>query len=693
MTGTCEFGPSFVDTPKGDLDSSNSIDDADNLLVENSILFPYGTTELFPAMRDSNHQLVYQSAHDYAECSNAGICNRQLGECECFPGFTGTGCQRMKCPGTERECSGHGICQSLKKIANKNSKSEYKLWNKNLVHGCLCDPGFFGHDCSMRSCKHGLDPLYLDDVGTVQIPTYFFAILTTSEQFDLSGAFAPPGSGYFRLMVFDHHGESWLTNPIRARASCAEMVAALEAIPNRAVPVGKTVCYKTSFSEANPLTPSPLETDLRITYDALYKKYFSGTREYTLTASGAAFSEFGYTVSYQNATTVRGDMLVTGDLYMMQFFGNVGDFPQPQINTYLNDGSRPALVSLNGTLIARTWTNGMQGLSTDYFADRCDDILIQIKESDGQFFFWGQSWTVDKLIACIGTADQDDSNNEVYGGKIEWDSGSKYTPHIARLVRNTGDPRDGGWFIAFYYDREVNDFSAGGGTRIPAGGLDGAFRVMHPFRSLEDNEDTLFSLYSTNGTLRMAGNKSEAVFDFASNTIYTTNTTFDLHGLGYDGDVSCEARGFAADDPESDHSDCLDKNDRFFLIDPENTKANPSFLNMYTATSIRRQRDEELGTISSEYSQFNTTLDDNRGNLTARYRKNVITTDLNTNWAQDASGFAHFHVYKFIPAEETSYHYISECSNRGLCNTFEGLCECFHGYTSDDCSVQDTISQ
>jgi len=34
----------------------------------------------------------------------------------------------------------------------------------------------------------------------------------------------------------------------------------------------------------------------------------------------------------------------------------------------------------------------------------------------------------------------------------------------------------------------------------------------------------------------------------------------------------------------------------------------------------------------------------------------------------------------------------TECSHRGLCNHDEGLCECFTGYTHDDCSMQDALN-
>jgi len=46
---------------------------------------------------------------DEAECSDAGLCNRETGACECFDGYEGSACQRTSCP---NDCSGHGQCRS-----------------------------------------------------------------------------------------------------------------------------------------------------------------------------------------------------------------------------------------------------------------------------------------------------------------------------------------------------------------------------------------------------------------------------------------------------------------------------------------------------------------------------------------------------------------------------------------------------
>lgn len=72
-------------------------------------------------------------AHNLAECSNKGKCNRVTGRCECFRNFVGDACQRSKCP---NGCSGHGVCKSMRRLAK-----EYAV-NTTTYENSVGDNGF-----------------------------------------------------------------------------------------------------------------------------------------------------------------------------------------------------------------------------------------------------------------------------------------------------------------------------------------------------------------------------------------------------------------------------------------------------------------------------------------------------------------------------------------------------------------------
>lgn len=109
------------------------------------------------------------SHHKYAECSNRGICNRDSGECDCFPGYEGKGCQRTACP---NDCSGHGRCTYIQNlpyaaVPQDYEKGDFKQeeaktftyyqWDGSKTRGCVCDPEYGDIDCSKRMCQYGTD--------------------------------------------------------------------------------------------------------------------------------------------------------------------------------------------------------------------------------------------------------------------------------------------------------------------------------------------------------------------------------------------------------------------------------------------------------------------------------------------------------------------------------------------------------
>lgn len=76
-------------------------------------------------------------------------------------------------------CSGHGVCRLLADqsrlglgalrvggfaglvsiMGMSHAVEDYGLWDAHSFAACVCDPGFRGHDCSQRTCPHGVDPL------------------------------------------------------------------------------------------------------------------------------------------------------------------------------------------------------------------------------------------------------------------------------------------------------------------------------------------------------------------------------------------------------------------------------------------------------------------------------------------------------------------------------------------------------
>lgn len=62
----------------------------------------------------SDSATANDSAHNLAECSNRGKCDRNTGQCSCETMFEGSACKRLACP---NDCSGRDRCLSAKALA------------------------------------------------------------------------------------------------------------------------------------------------------------------------------------------------------------------------------------------------------------------------------------------------------------------------------------------------------------------------------------------------------------------------------------------------------------------------------------------------------------------------------------------------------------------------------------------------
>lgn len=115
-------------------------------------------------------------AHNSAECSNMGKCDRATGLCTCRTGFEGKACERKSCP---TSCNGKGICQSMYYYATTQDPgaatvySYSTIWDAYKIYGCNCDDGYYGIDCLLRQCPTGDDPMTGNAANTVKNPVQY----------------------------------------------------------------------------------------------------------------------------------------------------------------------------------------------------------------------------------------------------------------------------------------------------------------------------------------------------------------------------------------------------------------------------------------------------------------------------------------------------------------------------------------
>jgi len=605
--------------------------------------------------------------------------------------------------------------------------------------GCDCDAGFYGPDCSLKRCKFGSDPLYLDDTATTKRASFDFMVMTTYNGTDSNGAFdvgagemtsifddgsVSSQEGHWRIRFFDHFGEDWVTTALSDSATCNEVLDALEAIPNDVIPMGTTYCSRFQMmnvssleigegkSIVNSIGVTGVWEDAKFNSDYVglsrhvrynkikflpYEMYSDDGNGFPSDLLETMLSDLPNSYSTPNAFPANKLDTLSGFGYQVIFDGIPGAIREPKIELY-TDGKRPSLqtkttvgtdqnINRKGKVITKVFTDGQQGEDVDHFADHCDGVTVTI-DRPNQKLDGMTSAEKDLLKACLGDGDFNYDNNEAI---FNWDAGEEDYPHMVKLVKTSTSSSDGGYYVALIYESSefymINPFEEPDYETTNSDGL-----AAHP---------DLFEVYTTKGTLARVSNNSEALFSFGTNKIWSVNASNDDYNAAltaldhgeFNGDVSCEthdnSRRETAGSKMGWIRHCVNKTDIITFLNVKHRASNPAYVNLYKVMNI--------GSTPARYSVRDKA--ENNPNtypdMDSDFMTNVITTDLSINWASFNRGPADetgFNIYKFFPAATSTYEYVAECSNRGLCDTDTGICNCFPGYTGDACESQSLVS-
>jgi len=393
-----------------------------------------------------------------------------------------------------------------------------------------------------------------------------------------------------------------------------------------------------------------------------------------------------------NNTALMWALLPTfvGSIYRVRFTGNTGALKEPQIEVYLN-GKNPSLLSPGNVVATYVFTDGQQGESKDYFADHCDGVTATVAAItnsgaayDDYVALSGLSTAEIALLkACLGDADGDATNNvDTYN----WDYGTAVNPHLIKLVRTVTSYMDGGYYAALYWHSGTS-----------------TFRLVNPFVPPDGLATDTYDIYTTKGTLGQTSPTAVAVFGYGQRYLFTANSAVDTPASStsgvYAGSVACEAGNSAANVPY-----CVNYGDLITVLDFTKPANNPPYINLYT---VKRAWTRQPQRNSSEAAWYGAGAIENVVGYNKRELQrglHRIEVDLSLNWGGDESSGQtsannagvypqnKFSVYKFTPHVDSTYTYVAACSNRGICNYDTGVCQCFPGYTSDACNVQNSLA-
>jgi hypothetical protein len=767
----CPFGVSWADTPRGDLNSDGVVKgpgmndpatggycaagsaNCDYTTVEKDQIWGQeGTTEAFPPFKTTRGLVVENAGHAYAECSSKGLCDRETGTCECFPGYEGSGCQYNSCPEVDGQvCSGHGVCNSALEV----SKGFYQLWDKDNTQGCVCDSDYEGFDCSMRKCKTGADPMAFQG-GRNLVTDNSTYIIYQVDNAELSIGLSAIAKvvGTYKLAVADIYGKMWETDDIPASSSCDTIIKKIRALPsdsfNGKVPIR---CYRQTNTRGV----------LNDGGNSLAAKTGNGAEsssEYGEMNANVQIYEEQYTENSGVNKTNNPRMLVWEKVTIS--IGRYLTSKPIQVVTHDNK-KRPTLYGNHDAVsevYAKTFANGYISYATNIFPNACEDVYVRFdtKHSNGYIpLKFGVSGDNDdamqkKFETCLGDADGDFTNNIE---KESFDEGTTENPHVFMAYELTqyncynwnpwpkaqwdsascDDENDmvlpSNWVCDNHvYSQEViNDMA----DRIPAGQCSNknpsGLVIMTVKQAYGSNKwivrnavgedygtSTPFAIYTMDGIFQNVntdaavaatlndGNIGPNAKTFYSDTVHVMrgNDGTDsgiVTSTVFNGDLSCED----LPNKKPTNKQCLNNGDLVIMMSLPSPAVDPiqsdvDYSNLYRCNS-RYTNIFQVENVAKFPNQEDSI--ENRQPVTTTWQQFFIklTTGINFLGYVEAPttlepgklpGCA-MYVYKYISnttvTSSGGYLANQDCSGRGTCDSDNGVCECFEGYSGDSCGV------
>lgn len=152
-------------------DNSRILADNETAVVSSKVVIAVILTDPPLGTIETSDPIIFtvtksENGHVTVECSGAGKCNRQTGQCECFGGYEGEACERMGC---QNNCNNHGRCVAFYELFDDNIdkdniqalKDKFGYFGNDVnpkFYGCKCEEGYRGPDCSLRECPSYIDP-------------------------------------------------------------------------------------------------------------------------------------------------------------------------------------------------------------------------------------------------------------------------------------------------------------------------------------------------------------------------------------------------------------------------------------------------------------------------------------------------------------------------------------------------------